>query len=253
MLLKLFKTASALLLFFSFPGLFGNIDTSVFYNKLSVRESLKSFFEKNEHLNKTELCHTMIKCGSDKSSGRHNYTTLYYKLFNDWKNEPLNIFELGLGTTNESIPSSMGKNGLPGASVYGWFNFFPNSQIFGADIDNNMLFQTDKIKTFYCDQRDAASIKKLYENIALLNVKFDIIVEDGLHEFQANKAFLENSLHKLKKGGIYIVENMLGSTVNSFREILPTLQNSYSLDFIEIVRIPNATNSVDNVLLIIQK
>ena len=57
----------------------------------------------------------------------------------------------------------MGKEGRPGASLYGWCEFFPNSHIFGADIDDDVLFNTKKIKTFYCDQTNPESIKKMQE------------------------------------------------------------------------------------------
>ena len=69
---------------------------------------------------KTELCEIMTKYGSDKGTGPHNYTILYYELFKNIRYESLNIFELGLGTNNIDTPSNMGKNGKPGASLRGW-------------------------------------------------------------------------------------------------------------------------------------
>ncbi len=82
----------------------------------------------------------------------HNYTTFYYSIFKDFNEKPLRLFELGLGTNNVNLPSNMGPQGKPGASLYGWREFFPNSEIFGADIDTDILFNADRIKTFYCDQ-----------------------------------------------------------------------------------------------------
>ena len=37
---------------------------------------------------------------------------------------------------------------------------------------------------------------------------FDIIIDDGLHEFHANKCFFENSIEKLNPGGFYIIEDI---------------------------------------------
>jgi len=45
----------------------------------------------------------------------HNYTILYDNLFKNIRNNKLRVFELGLGTNNPNIPSSMGENGKPGA------------------------------------------------------------------------------------------------------------------------------------------
>ena len=101
----------------------------------------------------TPLCEIMGKHQSDKGSinidsSWHNYTTFYYSIFKDLREKNLRVFELGLGTNNVNVPSNMGPNGRPGASLYGWSEFFPNADIFGADIDTDILFNTDKIKTF---------------------------------------------------------------------------------------------------------
>ena len=98
----------------------------------------------------TPLCEIMGRNLSDKghiniNTSHHNYTTFYYSIFKDLCNKKLRVFELGLGTNNINIKSNMGKDGRPGASLYGWSEFFPNSEIFGADIDSEILFNTDKI------------------------------------------------------------------------------------------------------------
>jgi hypothetical protein len=101
----------------------------------------------------------------------------------------------------------MGPNGKPGASLRGWADFFPNSSIFWADIDRNILFDTERIKTFYCNQLDKWDIFNLWSN-SELNENFDIIIEDGLHTPEANITFFENSIHKLNPGGFYIIEDV---------------------------------------------
>ena len=137
----------------------------------------------------------------------HNYTTFYYSIFKDLREHKLRVFELGLGTNNESLPSNMGRHGRPGASLYGWSEFFPNAHIFGADIDTNILFHTGKIKTFYCDQTNKHIIQYMW-NAPELHDNFDIIIEDGLHTFDANVCFFENSIHKLNPNGYYIIEDI---------------------------------------------
>jgi SAM-dependent methyltransferase len=201
---------------------------------------------------RTELCEIMTKHGSDKGNGWHNYTEYYFELFKDLRNENLNIFELGLGTNNLDVKSNMGINGKPGASHRGWKEFFKNSNIYGADIDKRVLFEEERIKTFYCDQTDKETIKYLFET-DLKSVKFDIIIEDGLHEFSANETFLRNSIDFLKEGGIYIIEDLLPETVNQFNIIKQQLISDLNIKHFEIIELEFEKNPFDNKLLVIKK
>ena len=183
----------------------------------------------------------------------HNYTTFYYSIFKDMCNKNLRIFELGLGTNNVNLPSNMGSNGRPGASLYGWSEFFPNSDIFGADIDSGILFNTDKIKTFYCDQTKPEIIKYMWSD-PNLQENFDIIIEDGLHEFHANVCFFENSIHKLKPNGYFIIEDIItpgGS--NAFKEKIKQWEKKYTDCLFKLLIIPSACNNDDNCLLVVFK
>src|SRR5262245_53073072 len=63
----------------------------------------------------TRMCRVMTKYGSDKGSDWHNYTTVYSALFEEFRDQPVRIFELGLGTNDPGAPSSMGVYGRPGA------------------------------------------------------------------------------------------------------------------------------------------
>jgi hypothetical protein len=204
----------------------------------------------------TELCKIMGECGSDKGNYHiktswHNYTLLYSKILSNIRYDNLRIFELGLGTNNINIKSNMGKDGKPGASLYGWSIYCPNSQIFGADIDKNILFQTDRIKTYYCDQLDAQIIKEMWSNPEL-NEPFDIIIEDGLHEFEANVTFFENSIHKLKQGGYYIIEDIIGSIIPIWRDKLNEWTIKYPHLQFDLLEIPSFINKWDNNLIIVQ-
>lgn len=165
------------------------------------------YLETKLHENKTELCGIMTRCGSDKGS-RHNYTTFYSYLFQDRRQEEgFQLFEVGLGTNNPHLPSSMGSSGIPGASLRGFREFFENGRIYGADIDRNILFQEERIKTFYVNQLEPESITDLWA-AHFQDIQFDLIIDDGLHAFEANRNFLENSFHKLKSGGLFIIEDV---------------------------------------------
>lgn len=205
----------------------------------------------------TPLCEIMGRNRSDKGNiningSWHNYTTFYYSIFKPLCDKKLRIFELGLGTNNVNMPSNMGKNGRPGASLYGWQEFFPNSDIFGADIDANILFNANKIKTFYCDQTKPEIIKKMWCEQDL-EENFDVIVEDGLHNFDANVCFFENSIHKLKHNGFFIIEDIGKNEIILFENKIKKWQVQYTECSFELLKIPSSVNNYDNNLLIIFK
>jgi len=222
----------------------------------SIKAKIEEFLNNKEYEKPTHLCSLMTALGSDKGNGHHNYTTLYSKLFQPLKDCELKIFELGIGTNNLDVPSNMGFNGFPGASLWAWSAYFPNSHIYGADVDRRILFNIADITTYYCDQRNPKSIQKMFSKKDLKNVKFNIIIDDGLHTFKANFNFLMNSIHKLKEGGIYIVEDLCSDACEEFNKILSELKISFGLHYIEIVKIPIDIHKNlldDNALLIIQK
>jgi len=204
----------------------------------------------------TELCQIMEFYGSDKGGTQpfllHNYTQFYYPLFKNRQFENLNIFELGLGTNNTSIPSNMGKHGKPGASLRGWKKFFQNSNIFGADIDRDILFEEERIKTYWCDQTSPEAIKNMWNDKSLPE-SFDIIIEDGLHTFEANKIFFENSIHKLKKGGVFIIEDIRYDSLLLFRKLLIDWESKYLDCSFFLNKLPNVNNRVDNNIIVVFK
>ena len=154
----------------------------------------------------TPLCEIMGRQGSDKGHGDvgflsiHNYTILYHQLFEDLRDKPIRIFELGLGTQNVNILSAMHSTYVVGASLRGWAEYFPKAKVYGADIDHEIIFEEPRIMTYFCDQTNPYIIKTLWDHKEL-EEPFDIIIEDGLHTFDANVCFFENSIHKVKKGG----------------------------------------------------
>lgn len=201
----------------------------------------------------TEMCRAMTRHGSDKGHAYHNYTTVYSVLLGRFRGANIRIFELGLGTNNPKLVSSMGEHGLPGASLRGWRELFPRALVYGADIDREILFQEDRVQTFYCDQLDGAAIRHLWSK-PVLSEGFDIIIDDGLHTFEANVSFLDGSLELLHPGGVFVVEDII-------REALPLweerLEGFYSRRYpnyeFALTELPNSFNGYDNNLLIIRR
>ncbi len=191
----------------------------------------------------TKMCRVMGKYGSDKP--RNTYTAVYSALFNGRCDQPLRIFELGLGTNSPGAPSNMGIFGAPGASLRGWRELFPHALIYGADIDRAILFQEDRINTFYCDQLDRSSIRELWSHPDL-QAGVDIVIEDGLHTLEGNITFLEESLSHVRPGGIYVIEDIDWDNVPDWYDLL---EKNYSkkypkYEFVFVVRASGADGNL---------
>lgn len=185
----------------------------------------------------------MTKCGSDK--GWNKYTPLYSALFKERYEQPLRVFELGLGTNNLDIESNMGMFGAPGASLRGWRQLFPHALVYGADIDRRILFEEDRIKTFFCDQLDKSSIRDLWSHEDLRGGA-DIIVEDGLHTLDANLSFLEESLNHLRPNGIYVTEDISWQCLEGWHKRLETIYSKQyaAYEFALVVLADRGSNNI---------
>src|SRR3546814_2496627 len=75
----------------------------------------------------------------------------------------------------------MGVHGKPGASLRVWRDYFPKAEIVGFDIDENILFQEDRIRTFACDQASPDSVEKLLIAAALRDGSVDVIIRSEEH------------------------------------------------------------------------
>lgn len=171
-----------------------------------------------------ELCDTH---GSDKGSlvpGKrfpwepHTYTDAYQFLFGPIRSRVESVLEVGIGTNDPDAVGSMGADGRPGASLRVWRDFFPRATVYGADIDRNILFSEERIVTGYLDQRDASSIRQFLDTHNLNSL--DVIIDDGLHEFDANWTLFETVFPSLRSGGIYVVEDCKRRTLEAFTQAL---------------------------------
>ena len=156
-----------------------------------------------------KLCNLLNRLGSDKCI-QHDYAYLYDFLFKNIRHERLNILELGLGSVEDKrFPSQMMAKYTTGASHRAWREYFPNSQIFGADVNPDSVFQEERITTYYADITKNDTLNRMFHQIV---VPLDILIDDSLHRPGAQKNLFSVAFHKVKPGGLYIVED-IGKTV----------------------------------------
>jgi hypothetical protein len=217
------------------------------------------FLISKEIVDRTELCDFFEKNGSDKSSKwdngfskGHNYSKFYYEIFSHFINQDINLFELGLGSNNSNYKYSMGSNGVPCASLMAWFEFFKKAKVYGADIDTDILFDTNEYKTFYCDQTNEKIIKQMWGHKELDKL-FQIIIDDGVHEFDYNVKFLENSYHKIDVGGYYIIEDIkTDNLLNWFFYYKKNVQRYENFTF-NFIKLECYHNKYDNNLILLKR
>jgi hypothetical protein len=80
----------------------------------------------------------------------------------------------------------------------------------------------------------------------------DIIIEDGLHQFDANVCFFENSVHRLAPNGYFIIEDIKGEDVPLFENKLKEWEVKYPYLTFNIVEIGYERNGYDNRLILIK-
>ena len=121
----------------------------------------------------------------------HGYAKIYENLFIQKKNDHLKILEIGSFYGNASAALSF---------------YFKNSIIYSADINPDMSkYKGSRLKNFFVDTSTKVSIK---ENILEKNIEFDIIIEDASHMLKDQIISLFMLFPKIKKGGIFVVEEI---------------------------------------------
>lgn len=159
-----------------------------------------------ENENSSKLGQKLAENKSDKSTS-HNYHILYSFILNILGiKSNFNLLEIGLGTNNPALVSSMGADGRPGASLYAFRDYLPNAKIYGADVDKNILFQSDRINTCYVDQLEMNTFLELENQFG--NLKYDLIIDDGLHAIGANFNTLLFALNNISEKGWIVIEDI---------------------------------------------
>lgn len=130
----------------------------------------------------------------DKKTHLHNYVSIYEKIFDPIRENALNIVDIG----------AVGSNG--GGSTKMWREYFPNSNIYAIDINPDVLnIRLNNVYTINLDLDDEAAVISTLNN---LNVKFDIVIEDGSHHPRQQMRTLFNFSNYLNKNYHYFIEDL---------------------------------------------
>jgi len=136
-----------------------------------------------------------------------------------------------MGTNSLQFKSNMGLHGRPGASLRAFRDYLPNFEIFGADIDSDILFTEDRIQTSWVDQLSMKSLNEMMRKKS----SYDLIIDNGLHNIEANLNTLSVALNYLSASGAAVIEDIEPSKEcqNTWLTIAKLLRDRYLCCVIE--------------------
>ncbi len=135
-------------------------------------------------------------CGTDKSSLYHNYTAIYNQFLSGFKDSPLTFLEIGVGC---------------GGSTRLWDQYFTNplAKLYFIDINGNCYKHFEGLSSrCTLNMVNQASADELHHWVKLVNGQFDIIIDDGSHQMEHQIISFKTLFPHLKKGGLYIIEDL---------------------------------------------
>lgn len=140
-----------------------------------------------------------LSYNSDKVSEHHNYLDLYEKHLEKIRFNNNQILEIGV---------------LNGDSIKVFNEYFENSMITGVDINDRTFLNSDRIKILQGDQSDINFLETFVDEF------YDVIIDDGSHRMDHQQITFGVLFKKLKKGGVYIIEDLHTSLPYYFETVV---------------------------------
>jgi predicted O-methyltransferase YrrM len=172
----------------------------------------------------TELGNLFNKFKCDKTA-KHQYEKVYEPVLESLMNRKIKILEVGV---------------FNGYSTEAFMQYLPLAEMYGLDIFTRTRAQdlpcyesdrADWIKASSIDPSIGRQIKSKWGNI-----KFDVIIDDGLHTPKANMQTFKNLAPFLADDGVYFIEDVFPMEIMTPKEL--------AIDWIQ--RHPDRYNHLDN-------
>lgn len=155
------------------------------------------------------------KYGCDKAR-KHHYHLVYGAEFDAIREERLAILEVGV---------------FKGESTQAWVDYFPNAIVYGLDVFTRVpmnqipILNHPRVRSIRGSSIDITITEEIRKKWP--GVKFDIIIDDGLHTPRANADTFKHLFPLLKDTGAYYVEDVWPLDVMTLKEMQhPWIQKS---------------------------
>lgn len=157
----------------------------------------------------------------------NGYTPHYHALFGGFRNQPINVLEIGLARWGD-------RNGLnvscPSLSI--WVDYFRQAQIYGFDIDDFSAVILPRTQIFRGDQGNVGDLSR----VTAWCQRFDIIIDDGSHASYHQQVTLKTLFPHLASHGLYVIEDLnfqpaeLEATLPPARKTVELLKDRSALE-----------------------
>jgi hypothetical protein len=183
-------------------------------NKEQIKKIIVEYSDYNRHP------HT------DKGSC-HAYEEFYSEVFIPFIDKSLNLLEVGIAG---------------GASLKMWEKIFPKAKIYGADGNYSYLkCSPEELKNITLLSQGDQTDPNIFKDIPMM----DIIIDDASHIAINSIKTFEILKHKLKDGGLYIIEDVWEEQLKEYPEEF--------LKQFEIADLRYIKNRGDDILLVYKK
>jgi hypothetical protein len=134
-----------------------------------------------------------LKYKTDKASSGHNYLKSYEEFLPVRRDEVFTFIEIGV---------------FRGASALMWAEWFPNASIVGLDVKPPKLKISPKnLDLIVGDATEDITVERLRKRF----VAPSVVLDDGSHMWDQQRAALQKFWPWLKSGGLYIIEDLQSS------------------------------------------
>ena len=134
--------------------------------------------------------------GSDKSK-KHLYDFVYENYLAPLREKPITFLEVGI---------------FRGESIKAWLEYFPKASVHGIDLFDRIkpedveILKDKRVHWIESDSTDKNLPNLIKEQWG--DIKFDVIIDDGLHTPEANEKTFLNLIEFLKSDGVYFIEDV---------------------------------------------
>jgi hypothetical protein len=122
-----------------------------------------------------------------------HYFDLYHRHFSRFVGQKVDVVEIGI---------------YSGGSLEMWLDYFgAGCHVYGVDVEESCrVYASDRVSVFIGDQADRSFWTKFTSEVP----EVDIVIDDGGHEPEQQIVTLEEMLPRIRPGGIYLCEDIVG-------------------------------------------
>ena len=143
-----------------------------------------------------------IKYSCDKYY-RHSYLPVYEHVLGE--RQVKRLLEIGIGYKDLMQPFlPEGIEYVHGSSLKMWSEYWPDAEIWACDIREDTMVTEGNIRSVVRDQSSPLSLLSL---VGQAKGNFDVIIDDGSHQFEHQLLTAVTLLPYLAVGGVYMIED----------------------------------------------